>query len=296
MLLPKRIRSLLNGGAAQAGVKGLQEAIAAIEADMAAHRRELAEIPGKCADAALADDGAAQVAALRSREEKLYAELEVAGIQVGRLRDKLRDQVDHARRDLIDRHRRQSRAAHEEAIPVILAAIAANEKMRLTYEAAERELGAGDAARLVGNFTFLLPGFTTEVFNHYVAVTRRDGEAAASRAAPVQVAPAVNAPRFSPGAYGLGDTARREKNSAPRQAMPNRPASPPPQPAPPPRPLFNDVVAGEGECRVRVVRSGYEHPDGRACSTGDVIALTKIIAHSAVAAGACEFADLPSGA
>jgi hypothetical protein len=293
MLLPKRIRSLLNGGAAQAGVKGLQEAIAAIEADMAAHRRELAEIPGKCADAALADDGAAQVSALRSREEQLYAELEVAEIQIGRLRDKLRDQVDHRRRDLIEHHRRLSRAAHEEAIPTLFAAIAANEKMKLAYAAAERELGAGDAARLVGNFSFLLPGFTGEVIDHWVAVTRRDGEAAASRAALVRGAQAVvNAPRFSTGSYGDGDTARTEKNLAPRRVAPDRQAAPRPQsPAKPLRPLYDDA-AKEGERRVRILRSGYEDPAGRACRLGDTIALPQEIADKAVASGACDFADL----
>src|SRR5579863_2271649 len=83
IMLAKKIRSLLNGGAAQAGVKGLQEAISATEAEMAAYRRELAEIPGKCADAALADDGAAEVLALRAREEMLYAQLEVAETQIG---------------------------------------------------------------------------------------------------------------------------------------------------------------------------------------------------------------------
>jgi hypothetical protein len=304
MILPKKIRSLLNGGAAQAGVKGLQEAIAAVEADMAGYQRELAEIPAKCADAALADDGPVAVRALRSREEELYAQLEIVEVQVGRLREKLREQLDLRRRGLIDHHRKQNLEAFEKFVPLSLAAIEANDEIRRAYEAAVRDLGAGDAARLVTNATFQLPGFNWETLDHFVATVRRELEAAAST-----VPPSLNRKSAPPPQHAkhgplpiiphgdLQHGVRLYQTPAPAgQATPKAPSTKPaPGPAHgkvarlPRAPLPEAPPAGMVRCRV--LKNEYPDADGRPLSRGDLVDVDVKIARRAVESNAIAFLD-----
>jgi hypothetical protein len=312
MLLPKKVRSLLNGGAAQAGVKGLQDAISALEADMAAHRRELAEIPGKCADAALADDGAAAVMALRSREEELYARLEVAEVQIGRLREKLQEQLDLRRSGLIEHHRREARAKFEKFVPLLAAAIDANDELRSAYESAARELGAGDARRLVTNATFLLPGFTREMIDHWAAATRRELESAAQTPPPSRNR--TPTPPTGPVHYPLpniphGDMPRRValyQVPAPpgghvkpaASAAKHAPAAPGPGPTHgkvarlPRAPLPETPPAGMVRCRV--LKNEYPDADGKPLARGDLVDVEAKLARRAVENNAIEFVD-PDG-
>ena len=89
MLLAKKIRSLLNGGATVAGVKGLRDVIDTLEAEMAAHRAELGEMPRRRGDLALADDAEKELAALSAREDHLYRAIDVAQLRIERLRGRL---------------------------------------------------------------------------------------------------------------------------------------------------------------------------------------------------------------
>ncbi|WP_371423287.1 hypothetical protein [Tardiphaga sp.] len=57
-----------------------------------------------------------------------------------------------------------------------------------------------------------------------------------------------------------------------------------------PRALFADV-AKPGEKLVTISRNGYEHPDGRSCKTGDVVALPKAIADAVVRNSAGDYPD-----
>ena len=158
MLLPKKIRSLLNGGAAAAGVEGLKSAIETISAEAAAFRCELAEIPARRGQAALADDAVMAMASLKAREDELYAALEVAEIRLAALREKLPEQTDFRRRDRIEHHRREAREKFEALASALRAACDANEAATAAYEAAVRELGAGDAFSLVSRGSYLPPG------------------------------------------------------------------------------------------------------------------------------------------
>jgi hypothetical protein len=228
MLLAKKLQSLLNGGASTAGVEGLGAAIATLESAMALHRRELADIPGKCVEAALADDAVAATRALRSREEELYAALEVLTIQVGKLREKLAEQINIRRRHRIEHHRREAREKFEALALALRVACVANEAATAAFEAACGELGVADATALVSRADYLPPGaVVSEMVEHWQAVVRRELEMA-SKTAPRS--PTTTTKRTLPAVVSYepiphGDVG---KGGVALYQMPSRPAAKPP--------------------------------------------------------------------
>lgn len=294
MLLPRKIRSLLNGGGAAAGPEGIAEAIRSIEAEMAEHRRELTVIPTKRADAALADDGPKVIAALKAREDELYAALEVCEIQINKLRQKLQEQTDLRRRGRIEYHREQTRAVFQKLDAALKAAVAANVEVTQIFDAAARELGGNDAQRLI---PILYYGGMVNPEGYEIW---RDFVRSMIDRAPAMV-PAASSPQANPTpkrSSMVGAVVLDLWNPAPPLNPPppgihghmvrlgDPPANPPAKPL---RPLFDDV-AGAGEQRVKILRTGYETPDGRQCRNGDVVALPASIAQKVIEHGAGEYA------
>jgi hypothetical protein len=311
----KKVRSLLNGGAAAAGVDGLQAAISSIEGELAAFRREVAEIPRRCGEAALADDGVAQTQALRARESELYAALEVGENQLARLREKLTELINIKRRDRIAYHRAEARKAFEALVVALASAVEANEATGAVYEAAARELGGADAGRLIGRFTFLLGGFVRElVVERWPAETRRELEAAAGLA-PLAPSSLPQQPAGATRPFGAGDLELIGRPK-PRPTdslqhglrlydIPGGPKHSPPAKTvavaqgqfrtkrSPRAPLPETPPIGTVRCVVR--RDGYQDPvlggpEGSLLN-GDLVDVEKAAARSAVENGALEFAN-----
>ena len=99
--------------------------------------------------------------------------------------------------------------------------------------------------------------------------------------------PAVDPPKAAATAVAARVPPRA---SAPFQGRrPPQPKATNPEP-PQARPLFDDVPK-DGERRVKIIRSGYETPDGRQCRNGDCVALPTPLAESVVKRAAGEYAD-----
>jgi hypothetical protein len=283
MLSAKTIRSYLNGGGSAAGVKGLKQAIDTIEAELLAHRAELDAIPAKRADAALADDAQKAVAALSDRENYLYGEVEIGEVRLGRLRARLAEvTIDERKADFTER-----RAAIVKASDEVAAAVRkAHEATIALVGLRESATAAGFASEVHGiplpplivnlvDATPLLDPFETAMA-HY--------RKTAATLAPAQVPSASRGPSFSHTDAKLrlapaGVIATAKAVHKPAAPAPSRPKL---------RDLFNEQPR-EGERRVKILRSGYETPDGRQCRTGDIVALPMKIAQSAVQHGSGEF-------
>ena len=144
-MLASKFRSLLNGGAAEAGVDGLRAEITALETERAKHVAELDDIPARRADLLLGDDHKNAVDKLEARESDLYRFIERIDLQASALRDRLPQQQDIKYRDLVEHHRSAlavATAAFEEAM---IAAVAANEAMAAARQAGVDELGLDSA-------------------------------------------------------------------------------------------------------------------------------------------------------
>ena len=312
MMLPAKIRKLLNGGAAAAGVDGLRAAIDAIAAEIAAAKAELATLPTLRSEAALADDGEAQCTALTARETYLYSSIEVAEIRIAKLRDKLREQINYRRRDRIEHHRREAREKFEALTAALVAAVEANEAATAAYQAATAELGAGDAALLVTKVNYLPPGAVVrDMVAHWSAVTRREMEGAA-RALPTSPRPvpqgtpfrhdgnakplSLGQPNISHGDFCKGPTRLRQTPTAPQskpataaKALPPKPAVPlEPPPAPVlPKPDADGCISIHTKNRITIA--------GTAHAAGKTLRLPFDEAKAAVLTGRADFVDANAG-
>ena len=183
MLQAKKIRALLNGGAAAAGVDGLRAAVDAIAAEIAVHKREIVEIPKLRGEAALADDGEARCAALTARETELCAAIEVAEIRIARLREKLAEQINIRRRDRIEHHRLTAREKFEALASALRAAVEANEAATSAFSEACFELGVADATSLISRGDYLPPGAVVRAMvDHWQRVIRHELDVASQTA------------------------------------------------------------------------------------------------------------------
>jgi hypothetical protein len=275
------VRSLLNGGAAEAGVEGLQAAVDAVAAEIAGYRNELALIPSQRGDAALADDAPAAFAKLSARENELLNAIGAAQYRLGRLHEKLVEQTDLRRNDRIAFHQAENRETFEKLDAAVSAAVAANLEARRVYENAARELGGGDAARLIQPLHFgglLLPD-ALETWRTFMRAALYPSK---PQAKPANL-PLKQTASGQPGSIGQIASLQRPVRLHQPQERP---------PAKPVRPLYNEE-AKRGEQRVRILRNGYEAPDGRACRIDDVIALPTATAGRVVLNGAGEFEEQP---
>jgi hypothetical protein len=273
-----------------------------IEAEAAKHRRELAAMPGLRADAILADDAVAAIAALKAREEELYGALEVGEMQLTRLREKLRERVNVRRLDRIEFHRRQAAERFEALAAALNAAVEANEAASAAFAAASAELGGGDAMLLVGQVDYLVPGAVIrDMVQFWHKATRSNLAASIARAPKVPTAPNVpSSPAFHDPARSFGaNDAEWAKRFVPpaittptpsRQTSDTRPArvaSPPPAPSSPP-PLQLPDPGPDGRMKVTVLRSGFTSADGNQHKAGAVLDLPYKEAEAAIRGGAAD--------
>lgn len=140
-MLASKFRSLLNGGAAEAGVNGLRAEITALETERAKYVAELDDIPARRADLLLGDDHKNAVDKLEARESDLYRFIERIDLQSSALRDRLPQQQDVQYRDLVENHRSAFSVATAAFDEAMIAAVAANEAMAAARQAAVDELG-----------------------------------------------------------------------------------------------------------------------------------------------------------
>jgi hypothetical protein len=314
MLAAKKIRSLLNGGAEAAGVDGLQAAIEAVMAEIEEHKHALAEIPARRAEAALADDAVAKIAALGVREDELYSAIEVAEIRIAKLRDKLRERVNFGRRDRVAFHRAQVKQKFETLAAAFSAVVAANETALAAFEAAQRELG-NDARALVGVGYCELPGLNREMAEHWASNRRRE-LAATARTAPRMLSlpgdPPPPKPDFKPemahaiiphgpfnhrvalrqdtpmeprplneprrGVPYIGDAQPSRSDATPSGSRPAKRAARAPLPSEPPA----------GTKRYRVLKPGYPDAHGVTLGLGDLVDLDEATGYAATANSAVE--------
>ena len=303
-MLAKKIRHLLNGGAAAAGVDGLRAAIDAIAAEVAVHKAELGQIPKLRGETALADDAEAQCAALTARETHLYSAIEVAEIRIEKLRAKLAERINFRRLDRIEHHRREAREKFEALRHALLAAVEANEAASQAYAAAAAELGAHDAFLLVSRADYLPPGAVVrDGIVHWASVVSRELQGAATTAPrspaakPIAAVPVKNdaTDLIAHGAPGKGPAHRFNLHlAAPQSAKPpqtagaskiSRPA-PAAIPAPPPPAL--PKADADGNISIVVMRRGAEIA-GKGRRPGEQIKVPLADAEAAVRAGLADF-------
>ena len=192
-MLASKFRSLLNGGAAEAGVDGLRAEITALETERAKHVAELNDIPARRADLLLGDDHKNAVDKLEARESDLYRFIERIDLQASALRDRLPQQQDIKYRDLVEHHRSAlavATAAFEEAM---IAAVAANEAMAAARQAGVDELGFDSA-----NIFLPLINFVGLIDNQCLAAWRSRQKEQHERAALRPVVPFVPVVHRSP--------------------------------------------------------------------------------------------------
>jgi hypothetical protein len=157
-MLASRFRSLLNGGAAEAGFDGLRAEITALDTERAKHVAELDDMPARRADLLLGDDHKNAIDKLEARESDLYRFIERLDLQTAALRDRLPQQKDVEYRDLVKHHRDAFTAATETFEAAMIAAVDANAAVATARQAGVDELGL-DAANIflpVVNFVGLI--------------------------------------------------------------------------------------------------------------------------------------------
>jgi hypothetical protein len=264
-MFAKKFKALVNGGAAAAGVDGLQDAIRSIEAEQVEFRRELGEIPTRRAEAILADDHDVALDALEARERVLYRAIEKGNLQIAELQVKLADQRNLARRGRIEHHRKAFAAAADILAKKVEAAIVANEAAIACFEAAGRELGEQDASALFARIHFggLLTRESLDTWHRSVLAP------AAPIAVVVPQSVRAARPAEPTGRVYLQDWAplkpRKEVKKRERPALPAK--------------------VPEGFSRMQVARPNYEAPSGELLTIGDLVDLPADIAR--IAAGNC---------
>jgi hypothetical protein len=265
LLSAKRIRSLLNGGAAEAGVKGLREAVTTLEAELQAHRVELDAIPGKRADVLLADDAEKELAALKNREDLLYASIEVSEARLSRVRARLNELTASERKvDLVDRRRKIVEAGEQ----LITAARGAQQAYRRYSELIEAAAAAGfriDAAHFA-QAPAILALHDPQHLEHFVRPFEQY-RASDLNAAPLKPAPQPPGPAIAFQHHPIPATPHADFNGGvrlcevPAQLAPTKPAAAPPAPERlkvkrPPRPALPETVP-EGKVRCVVLKNEY---------------------------------------
>jgi hypothetical protein len=286
MLGSKTLRHLLNGGGAAAGTRGLRAAIAEIEEESANLRAEANSTAKLIADAAMTDDPAKRIAAVRCREQEIHDELSVNEIRQAKLRDKLTELIDIERRARIKQHIEIAIALRDEVDAAVTAALSVNERCDAAWAAAVSDLGGADAERLVAQPRYLGMlnplGFADwRRFHLSSSANMRSTLAAlaAPQAPPLRAVASTAASNVTAAA-----TSGAKPPAAKRQGA-----------APSPKPLrapFRDQ-AGAGLRLISVLRDGYEAPDGRQCRQGDVIAVSPERADIIVKNGAADYASEP---
>jgi hypothetical protein len=148
-MLASKFRSLLNGGAAEAGVDGLRAEITALDTERAKHVAELDDIPARRADLLLGDDHKNAVDKLEARESDLYRFIERIDLQASALRERLPHQQDVGHRALVEHHRAALAACTATFEAAMLAAVDANAARLATRQEAVRELGQDEANHFI---------------------------------------------------------------------------------------------------------------------------------------------------
>jgi hypothetical protein len=315
MLLAKKIRSLLNGGGTVAGIRGLREAIGQIEAEMEAHRIELAEIPGRRNDAAFADDAEKERAALSAREEHLCAALDVAEIRIGRLRERLEELTAADREAELGKRREAILVAADNFVTALRATystFAELSKLRDEASAAGFRLDVQHIPIAPGLLNLTNPtGDQWPVENFAMLI-----EQYRKTASPVPLKPMAfaDAPRpynmVMPTSFGgvdprieaevghgvgHGRVALRQMPTPASSAVSPRGKAQPEQPARKARPPI--VLAGppaQGMVRCVVLKGGYPDAEGRQLARGDQVDVAEEKVTSAIAHTAVERLDLGS--
>ena len=144
-MLASKFRSLLNGGAAEAGVSGLLAEIKLLETERAKHVAELDDFPARRADLLLGDNCKNAVEKLEERESDLYRFIERIDLQASALRGRLPQQQGVKYRDLVEHHRSALAAATAAFEEAMIAAVAANEAVAAARQAGVDELGVDTA-------------------------------------------------------------------------------------------------------------------------------------------------------
>src|SRR5262249_36327271 len=138
----------------EADIGELNDAIDQIGVEMAAHRRELGDMPRRRAEVLFADNAVEANRRISDREAILHAALEVGQAQIERLQAKREERKDALRVDRIEHHRRAVRTAFDALAPAYLNFVEANEAALRVFADAATELGGNDAQRLVANPSF----------------------------------------------------------------------------------------------------------------------------------------------
>jgi hypothetical protein len=140
---------LADGIDAQAGISGLQGEVDAINQAMAAHRRELAEMPRHRAELLLTDDADEALDRLELAERSVYRKLEKLTMQAAALEERMVEMRFAQIQPRIDFHRDQLRAASEQVEQAVKAAMRANAVAFAAFEAVVEELGRHNANHLM---------------------------------------------------------------------------------------------------------------------------------------------------
>jgi hypothetical protein len=153
-MLAKAFENLMNGGAAVAGVDGLEAAILSIQGEQQECRRELSMLPTKRADAILADNSDATLDKLERRENLLYRSMEKGDLQIAELRTVLDQHRSIGHESRVQHHQSAVAAAVSNLEMAIVGAVQANGEMIAALEHAKRELGADAVNRLLPHAHF----------------------------------------------------------------------------------------------------------------------------------------------
>jgi hypothetical protein len=145
----KTFEHLMNGGAAMAGVDGLEGAIRIIEAAQWEIRRELSLMADRRSEALLADFHDAALDKLEKRENSLYREIEKGDLQIAELHLKLAEYRNVGYQSRLEKHRSAVAEAASNLDAAIVAAVQANDEMIAAFEDAKRDLGTDTAHRFL---------------------------------------------------------------------------------------------------------------------------------------------------
>jgi hypothetical protein len=278
MKLGDGLRKLLNGGAAAAGVQGLEAEITGLLQKQKAAREELNANTFLRAKLLLADDDAA-LDKLDVRDGELYRDLEKIQIALPKLQAKVVELRGARRKDRIKFHQDQLAAVSVKLNAAIDAALECNEQAVKTFEAACSEIGNDHTLPRI-HFPGMLNRDSVEFWRRDL----RNVFAALSGAA---VSPPGVAPR-----QGYPNYAAQSRHGTSIISAPKKPApAPTPRPAPfqvkAPRALPDVVPAGY--VRMRVMRAGYTDAKGVQLDRGDLVDVLKDVAPIAAGNGGVEY-------
>lgn len=283
----KAIRKLLNGGGTIAGLEGLRAAILAIEVEQDDLKRLANSFPAQPERAALEDDAEQKLLSLATREKETYARLEANDVRIARLRERLAEVTFADRSKQWDGERD---ALIQETADAVASLKQTSEKFRKIAEHRNRLSRSFDRELR----QIPVPGFIVNMLDTKPWLASIEQPLQRCREHPPILAPVIaRPPANGPAAfYGAGDALRPVPKVSVTAPPPRTATTAPPaaKPLPTMRRRYNDV-AREGECRVLVMRPGYQTPDGRQCSNGDIVSLPVEIADAAVKNGAVEYAE-----